>query len=231
MILTAEGQREADIKTAEGEKQARILAAEGEKHASILAAEAERQAMMLKAEGERAARYLTAQGEARAIRKVNAAVKTSKLTPEVLAYHYLEKLPEMAAGEGNVTWMVPTQFGDALESFAKAFATKNEDGVFRYEPTYVDEETKREAEVDGEEDWFNTDSAPEIAAAVAAANAVANKPVDSSDPSAPQQAPTQAHDQTPVHNAEREQQAALEHTPTFGTAPDITALREAETPE
>ncbi|MBV7280900.1 SPFH domain-containing protein [Corynebacterium sp. TAE3-ERU30] len=182
MILTAEGQREADIKTAEGEKQARILGAEGEKHASILAAEAERQAMMLKAEGERAAIYLRAQGEARAIQKVNAAVKASKLTPEVLAYQYLEKLPKIAEGEGNTTWMIPSQFGDSLERFAKSFAQKDEEGVFRYEPSGVDEETKRVAEVDEDEDWFNTESAPEIAAAVAAANAVANKPVDESDP-------------------------------------------------
>ena len=99
MILTAEGRRESDIKTAEGEKQARILSAEGEKHAAILNAEAERQAMILRAEGERAAKYLAAQGEARAIQKVNAAVKSSGVTPELLAYQYLEKLPKIAENE------------------------------------------------------------------------------------------------------------------------------------
>ena len=77
MILNAEGQREADIKTAEGEKQAKILAAEGEKHAAILAAEAERQAVILRAEGERAGMFLRAQGEARAIQKVNAAIRSN----------------------------------------------------------------------------------------------------------------------------------------------------------
>lgn len=96
MILTAEGRRESDIKTAEGEKQARILSAEGEKHAAILSAEAERQAMILRAEGDRAAKYLSAQGEARALQKVNAAIKSSGVTPELLAYQYLEKLPEIA---------------------------------------------------------------------------------------------------------------------------------------
>lgn len=94
MILNAEGQREADIKTAEGEKQAKILAAEGEKHAAILAAEAERQAVILRAEGERAGMFLRAQGEARAIQKVNAAIRAAQITPEVLAYQYLEKLPK-----------------------------------------------------------------------------------------------------------------------------------------
>ncbi|WP_245974844.1 SPFH domain-containing protein [Corynebacterium alimapuense] len=178
MILTAEGRRESDIKTAEGEKQARILSAEGDKHASILAAEAERQAMMLRAEGERASRYLEAQGQARAIQKINAAVKASKLTPEVLAYQYLEKLPELAQGQASTMWMIPSQFGDSLEQFARAFAQKDEEGVFRYEPNGVDEETREMAEPENIDEWFSTASDPEIAAAVAAATAVANKPVD-----------------------------------------------------
>lgn len=178
MILTAEGQREADIKTAEGEKQARILAAEGEKHAAILQAEAERQAEILRAEGQRAARYLRAQGEARSIRKVNAAIKTSQVTPDVLAFQYLQKLPEMAEGSANKMWLIPSQFGDALESFTKQFSDKDSDGVFRYEAPRVDEETKAEAATDEDDDWFTTQSAPEIAKAVAEANAVANKTVD-----------------------------------------------------
>ena len=178
MILTAEGQREADIKTAEGEKQARILAAEGEKHAAILQAEAERQAEILRAEGQRAARYLRAQGEVRSIRKVNAAIKTSQVTPDVLAFQYLQKLPEMAEGSANKMWLIPSQFGDALESFTKQFSDKDSDGVFRYEAPSVDEETKAEAATDEDDDWFTTQSAPEIAKAVAEANAVANKTVD-----------------------------------------------------
>ncbi|WP_296105759.1 SPFH domain-containing protein [uncultured Corynebacterium sp.] len=178
MILTAEGQREADIKTAEGEKQARILAAEGEKHAAILQAEAERQAEILRAEGQRAARYLRAQGEARSIRKINAAIKTSQVTPDVLAFQYLQKLPEMAEGSANKMWLIPSQFGDALESFTKQFSDKDSDGVFRYEAPSVDEETKAEAATDEDDDWFTTQSAPEIAKAVAEANAVANKTVD-----------------------------------------------------
>ncbi len=179
MILTAEGRRESDIKTAEGEKQARILSAEGEKHAAILKAEADRQASILKAEGDRAARYLNAQGEAQAIQKVNAAIKTSQVTPEVLAYQYLEKLPEMADGQASTMWMIPSQLGDTLEQFAKSFATKDEQGVFRYEPPQVDEETRRMAQPEEDTDaWFNTASSPEIAQAVAAANAVANKPID-----------------------------------------------------
>ncbi|ADK28867.1 Hypothetical protein CpCap5W_1616 [Corynebacterium pseudotuberculosis] len=178
MILTAEGRRESDIRTAEGEKQAKILAAEGEKHAAILAAEAEREATILRAEGDRAARYLEAQGEARAIQKVNAAIKSARVTPEVLAYQYLEKLPKLAEGNASTMWMIPSQFGDSLEQFAKALAKKDDDGVFRYESSEVDQRSLDVAEEDDHEDWFKASSNPEIEAAVAAAKAVANKPVD-----------------------------------------------------
>ena len=186
MILNAEGQREADIKTAEGEKQAKILAAEGEKHAAILAAEAERQAVILRAEGERAGMFLRAQGEARAIQKVNAAIRAAQITPEVLAYQYLEKLPKIAEGSANKVWVVPSQFGDSLEQFAKTLANKDDDGIFRYEPTEVDARTQELADQDADtQHWFSTESDTEIAAAVAAANAVAQKSVDSEPPQAP----------------------------------------------
>ena len=186
MILNAEGQREADIKTADGEKQAKILAAEGEKHAAILAAEAERQAVILRAEGERAGMFLRAQGEARAIQKVNAAIRAAQITPEVLAYQYLEKLPKIAEGSANKVWVVPSQFGDSLEQFAKTLANKDDDGIFRYEPTEVDARTQELADQDADtQHWFSTESDPEIAAAVAAANAVAQKSVDSEPPQAP----------------------------------------------
>ncbi|MCT1449216.1 SPFH domain-containing protein [Corynebacterium sp. p3-SID1194] len=180
MILTAEGRRESDIKTAEGEKQSRILSAEGEKHAAILAAEAERQATILRAEGERAAKFLEAQGEARAIQKVNAAIKSSGVTPELLAFQYMEKLPKIAEGNGSTMWMIPSQFGDSLEEFAKAFAKKDDDGVFRYEPGQIDPEAKEIASQEDTDAWFETATDPEIAKAVAEARAVANKPVGSS---------------------------------------------------
>lgn len=181
MILTAEGQRESDIKTAEGKKQARILGAEGDKHAQILAAEAERQGRMLLAEGERAAKYLEAQGQAKAIQKITASIKSSQVSPEVLAYQYLEKLPEMAKGDANKLWMLPMQFGDSLEQFAKSFADKDDDGTFRYEPGPVDESLRDVANETTSENWFSTESAPEIAKAVAEANAVANRSVDETE--------------------------------------------------
>ena len=132
MILTAEGSREAAIKQAEGQKQAQILSAEGAKQAAILAAEAERQSRMLRAQGERAASYLQAQGQAKAIEKTFAAIKAGRPTPEMLAYQYLQTLPQMAKGEANKVWLVPSDFGSALEGFTKMLGAPGEDGVFRY---------------------------------------------------------------------------------------------------
>jgi regulator of protease activity HflC (stomatin/prohibitin superfamily) len=129
-ILTAEGQRESAIKTAEGQKQASILSAEGAKQAAILTAEAERQSRILRAQGERAARYLQAQGQAKAIEKVFAAIKEGRPTPELLAYQYLQTLPQMAQGDANKVWIVPSEIGKALEGiggfFSSATATRAE---------------------------------------------------------------------------------------------------------
>ena len=169
-ILTAEGQREAAITTAQGAKQAAILDAEGNKQAAILAAEADRQSRMLRAQGERAARYLVAEGQAAAIARVNAAVKASKPTPEMLAYQYVQNLPEMAKGDAATMWMIPSQFGDSLENFAKAVAKKDDDGVFRYEPPEVDTDADLPSAPD---EWFDTSTDPEIARSVALAEAAA----------------------------------------------------------
>ncbi|WP_134661838.1 MULTISPECIES: SPFH domain-containing protein [unclassified Amycolatopsis] len=178
MILTAEGQRESSIKTAEGQKQSQILAAEGQKQAAILAAEAERQSRILRAQGERAARYLQAQGQAKAIEKVFAAIKAGRPTPEVLAYQYLQTLPQMAQGDANKVWMIPSDYGKALEGFARALGAPGDDGVFRYEPPKDDTPAKPDLDDDEVAGWFDTTSDPKVAEAVAAAEAVARKEVE-----------------------------------------------------
>ncbi|MDI9895824.1 MULTISPECIES: SPFH domain-containing protein [Nocardiaceae] len=180
-ILTAEGHRESAIKTAEGDKQSRILAAEGGKQASILTAEGERQSRILRAQGDRAAKYLEAQGQAKAIEKVFGAIKAGKPTPELLAYQYMQTLPQMAQGDANKVWMIPSDFGDALKGFAKTLGTPGEDGVFRYEPNEsAGNEPKPEDDSDEVAEWFETKTDPAVAEAVKAAEAVARKPVDTS---------------------------------------------------
>lgn len=191
MILTAEGQKQAAIQTAEGQKQASILSAEGAKQAAILGAEAERQSQILRAQGDRAAQYLKAQGEAKAIEKVFQAIKAGKPTPELLAYQYLQTLPQMAQGDANKMWVVPSDFGKALEGFTRMLGAPGEDGVFRYQPSPVDAESNGNRPEDDDEDlaeWFDTSSHPEIVKAVAEAEAEARKeipPMGTPDPDQP----------------------------------------------
>ncbi|KAA0926447.1 SPFH/Band 7/PHB domain protein [Rhodococcus sp. IEGM 1401] len=186
-ILTAEGHRESAIKTAEGDKQSRILAAEGGKQASILTAEGERQSRILRAQGDRAAKYLEAQGQAKAIEKVFGAIKAGKPTPELLAYQYMQTLPQMAQGDANKVWMIPSDFGDALKGFAKTLGAPGEDGVFRYEPNEsAGNEPKPEDDSDEVAEWFETKTDPAVAEAVKAAEAVARKPVDTSLAASPE---------------------------------------------
>ncbi|MBC3192138.1 SPFH/Band 7/PHB domain protein [Pseudonocardia sp. C8] len=188
MILNAEGQRESAIRSAEGQKQSQILTAEGAKQAAILEAEAERQSEILRAQGRRAAQYLEAQGEAKAIEKKFAAIKAGRPTPELLAYEYLQTLPEMAQGEASKLWVVPSDFGKALEGFTKMLGAPGEDGVFRYTPSPDDGTVSRPAEDDESlEDWFDVSTDPEIARQVAEATAAAQKevpPVGEQTPSA-----------------------------------------------
>lgn len=219
MILTAEGQRESAIKTAEGQKQSQILSAEGARQATILAAEAERQSRILRAQGERAARYLQAQGQAKAIEKVFAAIKAGRPTPEVLAYQYLQTLPQMAQGDANKVWMIPSDYGKALEGFARALGAPGDDGVFRYEPA-KDDDVPAKLDLEDEEvaDWFETKSDPKVAEAVAAAEAVARQEVPalgvpSSAPPARPQIPRPQQQQAPAPEIEADEDRGTEVTP------------------
>jgi regulator of protease activity HflC (stomatin/prohibitin superfamily) len=129
MILQSEGQREASIKSAEGQKAAQILSAEGQKQSVILAAEADRQSRILRAEGERAARYLAAQGQAKAIETTFAAIHTAKPDPALLAYQYLQTLPQIAQGDANKMWIVPSEFSSALDGLAKLTGKLSDTGT------------------------------------------------------------------------------------------------------
>src|ERR1700712_2605044 len=140
IILTAEGQRESAIKTAEGQKAAQILQAEGQKQAAILGAEADRQSRILRAEGERAARFLTAQGQAKGIETTFAAIHNSKPDPALLAYQYLQVLPQIAQGDANKMWIIPSEFSKALEGLAKLTGSDGDD-----KPSWLQASTSTEA--------------------------------------------------------------------------------------
>ena len=155
VILAAEGQRESAIKTAEGQKASQILSAEGQKQSAILAAEAERQSRILRAEGERAARYLAAQGQAKAIETTFNAIHAAKPDPALLAYQYLQTLPQIAQGDANKMWIVPTEFGKALEGLSRL-------GGEGEQPSWLDATSAvpgSESTIDTS-DWFDSNLPP-----------------------------------------------------------------------
>ena len=107
---------------AEREKRASILAAEGLRQAKILTAEGEKQSAILSAEGARQSAILRAEGQAQAIATVFQAVHENDPDPKLLAYQYLQTLPQLAQGPGNTFWVIPSEVTTALRSVASAFA-------------------------------------------------------------------------------------------------------------
>ncbi|HET8528993.1 MAG TPA: SPFH domain-containing protein [Gaiellaceae bacterium] len=99
---------------ADRDKRAAILTAEGQKQAAILTAEGEKQAAVLKAQGKREATILEAEGQAKAIDTVFKAIHEGDPDPQLLAYQYVQALPQIAQGESNKVWIVPAEFQRAL---------------------------------------------------------------------------------------------------------------------
>ena len=99
---------------ADREKRASILQAEGIKQSQILTAEGEKQAAILKAEGEKQAAILRAEGQSKAIETVFAAVHEGDADPKLLAYQYLQVLPQIAQGQANKMWIIPSELTQAL---------------------------------------------------------------------------------------------------------------------
>jgi regulator of protease activity HflC (stomatin/prohibitin superfamily) len=105
---------------AERDRRATILTAEGVKQSQILTAEGEKQAAVLKAQGAREAAILRAEGEAKAIDTVFRAIHAGDPDPKLLSYQYLQMLPELAKGEANKIWVIPSEFTQALSGLSGA---------------------------------------------------------------------------------------------------------------
>ncbi|WP_291378518.1 SPFH domain-containing protein [Demequina sp.] len=121
--MRAERDRRAAILTAEGVKQSKILTAEGEKQSAILTAE-----------GEAQSRILRAEGESRAILQVFEAIHEGDADSKLLAYQYLQMLPEIAKNESNKVWFVPTEFTGALKSISAAFGVEEDPEPLKASP-------------------------------------------------------------------------------------------------
>jgi regulator of protease activity HflC (stomatin/prohibitin superfamily) len=110
---------------AERDKRAAILTAEGVKQSQILTAEGEKQSAILKAEGQKQAQILGAQGQSQAISTVFDAIHRGDADPKLLAYQYLQVLPQIAQGESNKIWIIPSEFQQALGQLVQALPGGN----------------------------------------------------------------------------------------------------------
>jgi regulator of protease activity HflC (stomatin/prohibitin superfamily) len=113
---------------ADRDKRAAILTAEGVKQAQILTAEGEKQSAILRAEGQRQALALQAEGQSKAIETVFRAIHEGDADPKLLAYQYLQMLPQIAQGESNKVWIIPSEFTQALGQFGQVLPPGNAGG-------------------------------------------------------------------------------------------------------
>ncbi|MBA2637369.1 MAG: SPFH/Band 7/PHB domain protein [Solirubrobacterales bacterium] len=99
---------------AERDRRAAILTAEGVKQSQILTAEGEKQSAVLRAEGAKQGAILRSEGEAKAINTVFRAIHEGDPDQGLLSYQYLQMLPELAKGEANKVFIIPSEFSQAL---------------------------------------------------------------------------------------------------------------------
>ncbi|GGL36668.1 SPFH domain-containing protein [Planomonospora parontospora] len=126
--MRADRDKRAAVLTAEGQKQAAILTAEGQKQAAVLKARGEAEAVVLRAQADAEAKAMRAKGEADAISMVFRAIHEGKPDQALLAYQYLQTLPQIARGDANKVWIVPSEMGRALEGLGGLFANASGGG-------------------------------------------------------------------------------------------------------
>jgi regulator of protease activity HflC (stomatin/prohibitin superfamily) len=112
---------------AEREKRAAILTAEGLRQSKILTAEGEKQSQILRAEGDKQGQILRAEGQSQAIGTVFQAVHRNDADSKVLAYQYLQTLPQLAQAQGNTFWVIPSEVTTALKTLSTAFGGDSAD--------------------------------------------------------------------------------------------------------
>ena len=80
---------------------------------------------MLKAEGARTSAILRAEGEAKAIETVFQAIHDGGPDQPLLSYQYLQMLPQLAQGDANKIFVIPSEFSQALGGLAERLTSSN----------------------------------------------------------------------------------------------------------
>lgn len=110
---------------AEREKRATILTSEGEKQSQVLSAEGAAQSQIIRAEADAKATIIEADAQATAIKTVFDALNNSNMNENVLAYTYLQQIPQIANGTASKIWLMPVELSKSIEEVSKAFTKKN----------------------------------------------------------------------------------------------------------
>jgi regulator of protease activity HflC (stomatin/prohibitin superfamily) len=105
---------------AERDRRAAILTAEGVKTSAILTAEGEKQSSVLRAEGQKQSAILRSEGESKAIGTVFQAIHEGRPDNELLAYQYLQMLPQLARGDSNKVFVIPSEYSHAFAAIGSA---------------------------------------------------------------------------------------------------------------
>jgi regulator of protease activity HflC (stomatin/prohibitin superfamily) len=158
---------------AERDKRAAILHAEGDRQAKILTAEGTRQQEILVAQGDQQARILRADGEAKAVERVFQAVHRNNADPKVLAYKYLETLPQLADGGNNTFWVIPGELTEAIRTVTSAFGDHSRMGMSSDAPE--PEQNQQLDSAEGHEGHELTTGEPASLSAAAAATQAAQQ--------------------------------------------------------
>jgi regulator of protease activity HflC (stomatin/prohibitin superfamily) len=119
---------------AERNRRAAILTAEGTKQSAILEAEGHRQSAILQAEGDAKAQVLRAEGEAKAIETVFSAIHAGDPDSKLLAYQYLQMLPQIAEGQANKLWIIPSELTEALKGIGEGFFAQRDPNTLKPAP-------------------------------------------------------------------------------------------------
>jgi regulator of protease activity HflC (stomatin/prohibitin superfamily) len=97
------------------------------KQSQILTAEGEKQSAILRAEGQRQSAILQAEGQAKAIATVFRAIHEGDADPKLLAYQYLQVLPQIAQGDSNKVWIIPSEVTQALGQLKDVLPRRQEE--------------------------------------------------------------------------------------------------------
>jgi hypothetical protein len=74
------------------------------------------------------------------------AVHRNDPDPKLLAYQYLQMLPQLAEGPGNTFWVIPSEVTSALQGVSRAFTEVLPKSAATAEPSSADDLAARAAE-------------------------------------------------------------------------------------